>query len=100
MLHSARQFVERAAAEQPVPLDGWAVDVQHAGRDLLVSFARSGATQAAPAPLVHVFPYAEQLLERVAGWCSFGAVLCGNSVGHGSVTDMEAIRNAAVAKAK
>jgi oligoribonuclease len=24
----------------------------------------------------------KQLLERVAGWCSFGAVLCGNSVGH------------------
>ena len=54
---------ERAAAAQPVPLDGWAVDVQHAGRDLLVSFARSGAAVTAPAPLVHVFPYAEQLLE-------------------------------------
>lgn len=54
---------ERAAAEQPVPLYGWAVDVQHAGRDLLVSFARSGAATAAPAPLVHVFPYAEQLIE-------------------------------------
>jgi oligoribonuclease len=24
----------------------------------------------------------KQLLERVAGWCQFGAVLCGNSVGH------------------
>jgi len=24
----------------------------------------------------------KQLLERVAGWCNFGAVLCGNSVGH------------------
>jgi oligoribonuclease len=24
----------------------------------------------------------KQLLERVAGWCSYGAVLCGNSVGH------------------
>ncbi len=54
---------ERAAAEQPVPLEGWTVDVQHAGRDLLVSMARSDAAATAPAPLVHVFPYAEQLLE-------------------------------------
>jgi thiol:disulfide interchange protein DsbD len=57
---------ERAAAAQPVPLDGWTVDVQHAGRDLLVGFARSGAALSAPAPLVHVFPYAEQLLETAA----------------------------------
>jgi oligoribonuclease len=24
----------------------------------------------------------QQLLERVAGWCAYGATLCGNSVGH------------------
>ena len=54
---------ERAAAAQPVPLDGWTADVQHAGRDLLVSLARSGAAVTAPAPLVHLFPYAEQLIE-------------------------------------
>ena len=57
---------ERAAAEQAVPLDGWTADVQHAGAELLVSLARSGATAsdaAPPSPLVHLFAYAPQLVE-------------------------------------
>jgi thiol:disulfide interchange protein DsbD len=57
---------ERAAAEQAAPLDGWTVDVQSAGAELLVSFARSGAIASdapAPAPLVHLFPFTQQLVE-------------------------------------
>ena len=57
---------ERAAAEQAAPLDGWTVDVQSAGAELLVSFARSDSAASnatAPAPLVHLFPYTQQLVE-------------------------------------
>jgi thiol:disulfide interchange protein DsbD len=56
---------ERTRQEQPVPIAGWAVDAQVAGSDLLVSFARSASTVALPGapPVVHVFPYAEQLID-------------------------------------
>jgi thiol:disulfide interchange protein DsbD len=61
--HSA--LFERTRNEQPVPIAGWTVDSQLAGSDLLVSFARAAGTarsSGAP-PVVHVFPYAEQLVD-------------------------------------
>jgi thiol:disulfide interchange protein DsbD len=54
---------ERAAAERAAPLEGWAVAVQRAGRDLLVSLNRDGGLPAAPLPLVHLFPDTPQLIE-------------------------------------
>ena len=57
---------ERAAAEQAAPLDGWTVDVQSAGTELLVNLARSASAASsplAPAPLIHLFPYTQQLVE-------------------------------------
>jgi thiol:disulfide interchange protein DsbD len=61
--HSA--LFERTRREQPAPIVGWAVDAQVAGSDLLVSFAREASTPApsGPPPVVHVFPYAEQLVD-------------------------------------
>jgi oligoribonuclease len=34
------------------------------------------------ASIVDLAEAERQLLERVAGWCTYGATLCGNSVGH------------------
>lgn len=56
---------DRTAAEQASLLEGWTVDAQRAGRELLVSFTRD--TRDTPSgvarPAVHLFPYATQLIE-------------------------------------
>ena len=53
-----------AAAQQPRALQGWRAEVQHAGSELLLTLDRDtpAAPGAALAP-VHVFPFAEQLIE-------------------------------------
>jgi oligoribonuclease len=43
---------------------------------------KNGLIELVRASTVDLASAEKQLLERVAGWCSFGAVLCGNSVGH------------------
>ncbi len=53
---------ERARDAQAVPLTGWAVDAQQAGRELLVTLSKP-LDAAAPRPAVQLFPYAEQLIE-------------------------------------
>lgn len=55
---------DKAAAEAPVTLQGWKVDLQQAGSELLLQFhADDPTTLAASLPAVQVFPYAEQLIE-------------------------------------
>lgn len=52
----------RARTEQAATVAAdWAVEAQQAGRELLVTFAR--ADPAVGRPAVHLFPYAEQLIE-------------------------------------
>ncbi len=55
---------ERAASQRSVPLQGWTADLQHHGRDLLLTLQADGS-QPLPAalPELQVFPYAEQLLD-------------------------------------
>ncbi|EWS54849.1 MULTISPECIES: thioredoxin family protein [unclassified Methylibium] len=53
----------QAAAAQAGPLSAWTAEVQQAGRDLLLTLEPAGGDLPADAPEVHVFPYAEQLLE-------------------------------------
>ena len=43
---------------------------------------RTGLTERVRASNLDLGAAEQQLLERVAGWCTFGATLCGNSVGH------------------
>ena len=55
---------ERAAAQQAVPWRGGQASVQQAGRELLLTLEFNPPRPAAgKLPAVHVFPYAEQLLE-------------------------------------
>jgi oligoribonuclease len=44
--------------------------------------AKTGLTEQVRASTLDLATAEKQLLERVAGWCTFGATLCGNSVGH------------------
>ncbi len=66
--------LERIAAQQPQPLDAsaWAAELQHAGRQLLLTLTRkasAGAASAAVAatplvpPSLEVFPYDERVIE-------------------------------------
>jgi oligoribonuclease len=43
---------------------------------------KTGLTQQVRSSTLDLASAEKQLLERVAGWCAFGATLCGNSVGH------------------
>ncbi len=55
---------DAASAEAPVALAGWRAEVQRAGRDLQLRLIRQQPLQAGEdLPVVHVFPYAEQVLE-------------------------------------
>jgi len=45
------------------PLQGWNADLQRAGGELLLTLTRSGGATGAPLPLLHVFPFAEQVVE-------------------------------------
>ena len=56
---------DRAQAEQAVPMQGWTAAAQLAGRDLQVTLTAPPGP-AAPRPAVHLFPYAEQLIEPAA----------------------------------
>lgn len=54
----------RTAAQQAKPLQGWRASLQHAGPELLLSLDREAVAGPDDArPVVHVFPYAEQLIE-------------------------------------
>lgn len=54
----------RTAARQAKPLQGWRASLQHAGPELLLSLDREAVAGPDDArPVVHVFPYAEQLIE-------------------------------------
>ncbi len=56
---------DRALAQKAMPLQGWTATLQHSGAEMLLQLDRQGGKQAAAAPLpaIHVFPYAEQLIE-------------------------------------
>ncbi len=56
------ELFERAREAQAAPLDGWTVDAQQAGRELLVTFSKPLEPDA-PRPALQLFPYAEQLIE-------------------------------------
>ena len=43
---------------------------------------KTGLIERVRASTVDLGSAEKQLLERVSGWCNFGATLCGNSVGH------------------
>lgn len=60
-MHAA--LFAQAAAAQAGPLSAWTAEVQQAGRDLLLTLEPAAGDLPADAPEVHVFPYAEQLLE-------------------------------------
>jgi len=54
----------KTAAQQAKPLQGWRASLQHAGPELLLSLDRESAAGAnGVRPVVHVFPYVEQLIE-------------------------------------
>jgi len=54
----------KTAAQQAQPLQGWRARLQHAGPELLLTLDREAvAAEGEPRPVVHVFPYAEQLIE-------------------------------------
>ena len=55
---------ERAAALRALPLRGWTAELQHHGRDLLLTL-QSDTPRAGNAalPAIEVFPYSEQLIE-------------------------------------
>jgi thiol:disulfide interchange protein DsbD len=54
----------KTAAQQAKPLQGWRASLQHAGPDLLLRLEREAAAGPDEArPVVHVFPYVEQLIE-------------------------------------
>jgi thiol:disulfide interchange protein len=54
----------KTAARQARPLQGWRTALQQAGTDLLLSLERDPAAGSTAAlPVVHVFPYTEQLIE-------------------------------------
>ncbi|MES2889188.1 MAG: protein-disulfide reductase DsbD domain-containing protein [Pseudomonadota bacterium] len=57
-------FASNAAAV-PLPLQGWSVELQHAGREALLLMKRTGNKNLGDKvlPSVHVFPYSLQLLE-------------------------------------
>lgn len=57
-------FASNAAA-QPSPLQGWSVELQHAGRDALLIMNKTGqrVTPIGKLPPLQVFPYTERLLE-------------------------------------
>ena len=57
-------FASNAAA-QPLPLQGWSAELQHAGRDALLLLKKTGGKPPAAdkLPPIQVFPYAAQLLE-------------------------------------
>jgi thiol:disulfide interchange protein/DsbC/DsbD-like thiol-disulfide interchange protein len=58
------ELFAKAAAQQARPLQGWRSSVQSAGTELLLSFERDAAVAGSEAlPVVHVFPYAEQVIE-------------------------------------
>jgi thiol:disulfide interchange protein/DsbC/DsbD-like thiol-disulfide interchange protein len=55
---------ERTAAELALPVKGWSAAVQRSGRELLLTLDADASTALPGAlPAVHVFPYAEQLIE-------------------------------------
>jgi thiol:disulfide interchange protein len=54
---------ERADAQQPVALRNWTVRAQTAGRDVLLTMEPKDSAAAVALPEVHVFPFAEQVLE-------------------------------------
>lgn len=55
---------ERAAAEAARPLPGWTAALQHAGEELLLTLEpAAGSPPPARRPVLHVFPYTEQLVE-------------------------------------
>ncbi|QAZ41311.1 protein-disulfide reductase [Methylibium sp. Pch-M] len=60
-MHAA--LFAQAAAAQAGPLSAWTAEVQQVGRDLLLTLEPAAGDLPADAPEVHVFPYAEQLLE-------------------------------------
>jgi thiol:disulfide interchange protein/DsbC/DsbD-like thiol-disulfide interchange protein len=54
----------RAAELKAVPLSGWATELQRSGNELMLRLDRAaGGAAPAGAPVVHVFPYGEQLVE-------------------------------------
>jgi oligoribonuclease len=70
------------------PLEEYVCDIWQPERELdkLTPFVRdmhdkNGLLDRVRASKVDLAAAEKQLLERVAGWCPYGAVLCGNSVG-------------------
>ncbi len=58
------ELFAKTAAQQAHPLQGWRATMQHAGSELLLKLERDAVVgQDEPRPVVHVFPYAEQLIE-------------------------------------
>ncbi len=53
---------EHTRDELAMPLAGWMVDAQQAGRELLVTFSQPLAP-GTPRPAIQLFPYAEQVIE-------------------------------------
>lgn len=55
----------RAAELKAVPVAGWTSELQRSGNELMLRLDRAAgsAAPAGPAPVVHVFPYGEQLIE-------------------------------------
>ena len=52
---------ERSAADKAVPLQGWSVQMQRAGRDLLLTMETKSSALPGGASPIHVFPYPEQV---------------------------------------
>ena len=54
---------EKTAVRQARPLGGWTTALQQAGPELLLTIEREGGAPDGVRPVVHVFPYTEQLIE-------------------------------------
>jgi thiol:disulfide interchange protein DsbD len=54
---------EQAAGRQSQPLQGWTTALQQAGSELLLTIEQTSGAATAERPVVHVFPYTEQLIE-------------------------------------
>jgi thiol:disulfide interchange protein DsbD len=55
---------QQAAAVRTQPLQGWTAQLQHAGRELLLTLESEAPQPAGAAlPVIEVFPYAEQVVE-------------------------------------
>jgi thiol:disulfide interchange protein DsbD len=55
---------QQAAAARSQPLQGWTAQLQHAGRELLLTLeSESPRPAGAPLPAIEIFPYTEQIIE-------------------------------------